>query len=233
MSHVRGCDRAWWSVQLLCAVVSNSYLGVWVYIRSSDTPVRQRPSVLTPAANPAACGYVLHGRWANLDADMPALIGRSARLVDLVLLMEPFVLILPVLVQAASSTSSAESTVAARERPSRGFVVESLVAPPSCSLRAVLSLPSLHRRCNKHHLARGFFGARSQQLLLTAFTEISCSSFHLVDGVGRLRVRSDCPTNQPLDNGLRVVSQAGHRVQRAFPSGRTIPAEIITVTNRK
>ena len=42
-------------------------------------------------------------------------------------------------------TSGAESA-AARECPSRGLVVEGLVAPPSCSLRAAVSLlPRLHQ----------------------------------------------------------------------------------------
>ena len=43
----------------------------------------------------------------------------------------------------------ASRPVAARECPSRGLV-EGLLAPPSCSLRAALSLPSLHRDCFSH-----------------------------------------------------------------------------------
>ena len=41
-------------------------------------------------------------------------------------------------------------------------------------------------------------------------------AFTLSMAVGRLGARSDCPTSQRLDSGLRVVSQARHRVQRAF-----------------
>ena len=40
------------------------------------------PSALTPASTSAACGYEPHGQWAPLDADTPALIDRSARLVE-------------------------------------------------------------------------------------------------------------------------------------------------------
>ena len=40
--------------------------------------------------------------------------------------------------------------------------------------------------------------------------------FHLVSGVGRFDVWSNGPTNQRLDNGLRVVSQAPHEEQHAF-----------------
>ena len=94
----------------------------------------------------------------HLDAGTPALIDRSARLVEPCVADRVFLLFLPELVLAASSTSGAKSTVAARERPSRSLV-EGLVARLSCSLQAALSSPSLHRDCIEHSLARGSFAA--------------------------------------------------------------------------
>ena len=77
-------------------------------------------------------------------------------------------------VQAASSTSGAESTVTNAHR------------------EALLEVLSLLRT------------ARSVK------AEILFSRFHLVAGVGRLGVLSDCRTSQRLDNSLRVISQARH-----------------------
>ena len=137
----RGCDRASWSQGSFLRVLS------------------------LPASTSAACGCVPHGQWAPLDADTPALIDRSARLEEPCVADRVFLLLLPVLVLAASSTSGAKSTVAARECPSRGLV-EGLVARLSCSLQAALSLSSLHRDCIEHSLARGSFAALCSPRLL-------------------------------------------------------------------
>ena len=59
------------------------------------------------------------------------------------------------------------------------------VAPPSCSLRAALSLPSLHRDCIKHP-------SRLRRFRCTLFPR-SCS-----------------PGRRRLDTGLRVISRARH-----------------------
>ena len=100
---------------------------------------------------------------------------------------------------------------------------------------ALPSLSSLHHVCIKHPSLEAFFAARcppqllslfstaapdlglltsfhlpALQLLRKAVTKISCSSFHLNTGVGRLDIRSDCPTSQRSDNDLRVVSRARH-----------------------
>ena len=63
-------------------------------LRSCIVVSRQLPpSALTPASTSAACGYVPHGQWAPLDADTPALIDRSARLVELFVLLIVFLLL--------------------------------------------------------------------------------------------------------------------------------------------
>ena len=135
-----------------------------------------------------------------------------------------FFVLLPVRVQATSSTSRAANAhwealllkVLSLFRAAR-YELLCRCRPFAATARSTTSLEGLPLHVVLHSCSRYL-----PQLLLTAFTDISSSSFHLVVGVGRHGVRSDCRTSQPLDNGLRVVSQARHRVQRVFPSTPTV-----------
>ena len=116
--------------------------------------------------------------------------------------------------QAISCASSAKSTVAARERPSRGLV-EGLIAPPSCSFGAALSLPSLHRPPSRRSRVRAFTswmtsdGSASGVTVLPVIVlrTVSVSS-HNFDTV--LAHFSCSPCRQCLDKDLRVISRARH-----------------------
>ena len=144
-----------------------------------------------------------HGQWAPLDADTPVFIDRSARLVEPCVVDGASLLLLPVLVQAASSTSGAESTVDAAHTHREALLkVLSLLRTARsellCRHRRVTATASstpfleglsLHFLLMKKCCDRGFplrCSYRWLQLLRKVFTEISCSCSHLVDGVGRL-----------------------------------------------
>ena len=147
--------------------------------------------------------------------------------------MEPFFCSFPCLCRPHQARPDAESTVAARECPSRDLV-EGLVAHSELLARyrhfsaIASSTPSLeglslhivfHNCCDLAFPLR--YICRLLQLLRKAFTEISRSCFHLVDGVGRLGVWSDCPTSQPLDNCRLLTSAMQGSI--CFPSGRCTP----------
>ena len=61
-----------------CFEVVSTTLESAIVTRSCSCP----RCVFAPAAVSTACGCVPHGQWAPLDADTPALIDRSARLVE-------------------------------------------------------------------------------------------------------------------------------------------------------
>ena len=139
----RRVSRAW-VLQLFVAILLWSALAEVLSVDAIVPRVPRRPLGRAPAeaqslrlcaAVAAAFGCVPRGQRALLDADMNALIDQSSCLVAPVLVARAL-LLFPVLVRSAPSTSSAASSRCSRTSPSRGLV-EGLVLP-RCSFREPL-----------------------------------------------------------------------------------------------